>query len=66
MRIPKNLSASIDRPSWTQRDLHAYRHLHKYRNGKYRIVQDHFGHTKGFGTMQDLKYFENGGYENGS
>lgn len=66
MRIPKNLPASTDRPSWTQCDLHAYQHLHTYRNGEYRIIQNHFVSTKGFSTIQDLKYFENGGYGNGN
>lgn len=51
---------SIHRPGWTQADLNAYRHLHRY--GK--IEEAHFVKTKGFTTVPELKFFENGGYNN--
>jgi len=66
--IPNNLPTSANRPSWTQTDLYAHRHLHHYnkKTGKYEIGQNHFVGTRGFATMQDLRYFEGGGCGNGN
>jgi len=68
MRISKNLPSSVQRSGWMQYDLHAYQHLlcPSRRKGEPIIKHGYFVHTKGFSTMQDLKYFENGGYENGN
>lgn len=57
-QIPNNLPESAHRPGWTQADLHAYRHLHRFGE----IRRNHFVGTRGFATMSDLRFFENGGY----
>ena len=45
LRIDKNDRASLQRPSWTQNDLHAYRHRHI--GGRVGIIKDHFVKSKG-------------------
>ena len=45
LRIDKNEGLSLQRPSWTQDDLHAYRHRHY--GGKIGIVKDWFAKRKG-------------------
>ncbi len=51
-----NAGLSLLRPSWIQYDLHAYRHLHTVKG----IVKDHFIVTRGFRTMEDLRYAKRG------
>ena len=38
---------SLDRPAWTQDDLHAYRHKHTLVNGKRIIIKDYFVQSEG-------------------
>jgi len=52
---------SIHRPGWIQGDLRAYQHLHRFGT----IKGAHFVRTKGFATVEDLNFFENGGYGGG-
>jgi len=47
-----NAGLSLLRPSWTQCDLHAYRHLHTVKGRS----KNHFIRTHGFRTMEDLRY----------
>lgn len=62
MKINLNNSAenefSLYRPAWTQSDLTAFRHLHRY--GK--IEERYFEKTKGLVSQKDLHYFESGNY----
>lgn len=51
-----NEGLSLLRPSWTQYDLHAYRHL-RLRD---KIIKDHFIVTRGFRTIEDLRYAKRG------
>ena len=56
-RLPNHLPESVNRPSWTQDNLRAFEDLHKFGQ----IRRGHFIGTRGFATMSDLRFFENGG-----
>jgi len=45
LRIDKNDKQSLQRPAWTQADLHAYRH--RYIGGKIGIIENYFVKSKG-------------------
>ena len=45
LRINENEGLSLQRPAWTQYDLHAYKHRHF--NGRIGIVKDWFAKRKG-------------------
>lgn len=43
LRIDKNDKQSLQRPAWTQDDLHAYRHRHL----QGRVIENYFTKSKG-------------------
>lgn len=38
---------SLKRPSWTSKDLHAYRHKHTTVHGRFVILKDYYVKSKG-------------------
>ena len=44
LRIDKNDKKSLQRPAWTQDDLHAYRHKHV--GGRTGIIENYFNRDK--------------------